>query len=42
VSADDDLSQGRRRATVEEIRRNIRAAAQEPIERNGRFETLVS
>jgi aminodeoxyfutalosine synthase len=40
VSAEDDTSQGRRRATLEEIRRNIRAAAQEPIERNGRFEML--
>jgi len=41
VSAEDDTGQGRRRATLEEIRRNIRAAAQEPIERNGRFEMLV-
>jgi aminodeoxyfutalosine synthase len=38
VSADDDGSQGRRRAPLEEILRNIRAAGQEPIERDGRFE----
>jgi aminodeoxyfutalosine synthase len=41
VSAEDDLSEGRRRAPLEEIRRNIRAAGQEPVERNGRFETLA-
>jgi aminodeoxyfutalosine synthase len=41
VSAEDDTAQGRRRATLEEIRRNIRAAAQEPVERNGRFELLA-
>jgi aminodeoxyfutalosine synthase len=41
VSAEDGTSQGRRRATLEEIRRNILAAAQEPIERNGRFEILA-
>jgi len=39
VSPEDDDSQGHRRAPLEEIRRNIRAASQEPIERNGRFET---
>jgi aminodeoxyfutalosine synthase len=38
VSADDDLTEGRRRAPLEEIRRNIVAAGQEPVERNGRFE----
>jgi aminodeoxyfutalosine synthase len=38
VSAEDDMSEGRRRAPLEEIRRNIRAAGQEPIERNGRFD----
>jgi len=38
VSAADDQSQGRRRAPLEEILRNIRAAGQEPVERNGRFE----
>jgi aminodeoxyfutalosine synthase len=47
VGADDvdgvsveDAGQGPRRSPLEEIRRNIRAAGQEPIERNGRFETL--
>jgi aminodeoxyfutalosine synthase len=40
VSAEDDQSEGRRRAPLEEIRRNIRAASQEPVERNGRFELL--
>jgi aminodeoxyfutalosine synthase len=40
VSADDDDSQGRRRAPLEEIQRNIRAASQEPVERNGRFEPI--
>lgn len=38
VSAEDDDSHGHRRAPLEEIRRNIRAASQEPVERNGRFE----
>jgi aminodeoxyfutalosine synthase len=38
VSAEDDDSQGRRRAPLEEIQRNIRAASQEPVERNGRFD----
>ena len=41
VSADDATTEGRRRAPLEEIRRNIRAAGQEPVERNGRFETLA-
>ena len=41
VSPEDDESKGRRRAPLEEIRRNIRAAGQEPVERNGRFEMLV-
>ena len=40
VSAEDDESQGRRRAPLEEIQRNIRAASQEPAERNGRFERI--
>jgi aminodeoxyfutalosine synthase len=40
VSADDDMAQGRRRAPLEEIRRNILAAGQEPVERNGRFDVL--
>jgi CofH/MqnC-like protein len=40
VSAADDTSKGRRRAPLEEIRRNIEAAGQEPQERNGRFELV--
>ena len=40
VSAEDDVSEGRRRAPLEEIRRNIRAAGQDPVERNGRFEAV--
>jgi aminodeoxyfutalosine synthase len=42
VSAEDDLSAGRRRAPLEEIRRNIVAAGQDPIERNGRFDRVRS
>jgi aminodeoxyfutalosine synthase len=38
VSAEDETTEGRRRSPLEEIRRNIRAAGQEPVERNGRFE----
>jgi 2-iminoacetate synthase ThiH len=37
VAAHDDASQGRRRSPVEEIRRSIRAAGYEPVERDGRF-----
>ena len=40
VSAEDDMSEGRRRAPLEEIRRNILAAGQAPVERNGRFDIL--
>ncbi len=40
VSPDDDAAEGRRRAPLEEIRRNIRAAGQEPVERNGRFDVV--
>ncbi len=40
VSAEDDVVEGRRRAPLEEIRRNIRAASQEPVERNGRFDLV--
>src|SRR5262249_5699714 len=36
VSAEDETSEGRRRAPLEEIRRNIRAAGLDPVERNGR------
>jgi aminodeoxyfutalosine synthase len=38
VSPVDDLSEGRRRAPLEEVRRNIRAAGLEPVERDGRFD----
>jgi len=41
VSPEDDRGEGRRRAPLEEIRRNIVAAGQDPAERNGRFD-LVS
>jgi aminodeoxyfutalosine synthase len=41
VSAADDTTEGRRRAPLEEIRRNIRAAGLEPVERNGRFELIA-
>jgi aminodeoxyfutalosine synthase len=41
VSAEDETGEGRRRAPLEEIRRNIRAAGQEPVERNGRFERIT-
>jgi aminodeoxyfutalosine synthase len=40
VSPEGETGEGTRRAPLEEIRRNIRAAGQEPVERNGRFETL--
>jgi len=40
ISPDDATSEGRRRAPLAEIRRNIRAAGHEPVERNGRFEIL--
>jgi aminodeoxyfutalosine synthase len=40
VSAVDDMSKGRRRAPLHEVRRNIEAAGQEPHERNGRFELV--
>jgi aminodeoxyfutalosine synthase len=38
VSPENETSEGRRRAPLEEIRRNIIAAGQEPVERNGRFD----
>jgi hypothetical protein len=37
VSAVDALGLGWRRAPIEEVERNIRAAGQEPLRRNGRF-----
>jgi len=41
VSPDEATTEGRRRAPLEEIRRNIRAAGLEPVERNGRFDPLA-
>jgi aminodeoxyfutalosine synthase len=41
VSAEGETGEGRRRAPLEEIRRNIRAAGQEPVERNGRFDAAT-
>jgi aminodeoxyfutalosine synthase len=38
VSPLDDDTQGRRRAPVEEVRRNITVAGFEPVERDGRFD----
>jgi hypothetical protein len=40
VSAEEGGAEGPRRAPLEEIRRNIRAAGLEPVERNGRFERI--
>jgi len=37
VSPLDEAAEGRRRAPLEEIRRNIRAASLDPVERDGRF-----
>ena len=41
VSPEGASAEGRRRAPLEEIRRNIRAAGLEPVERNGRFDPLA-
>jgi len=41
VSAEDDTGEGRRRAPLKEIRRNIRAAGLDPVERNGRFDVVT-
>lgn len=41
VAAVDAGTRGTRRSAVEDIRGNIRAAALEPVERNGRFERLA-
>lgn len=38
VSAIDDMADGRRRAPLEEVRRNITAAGLQPVERDGRFD----
>lgn len=42
VPAIDSLALGARRAALEEILRNIRAASLEPVERNGRFDQVLS
>jgi len=41
VSPEEATAEGRRRAPLEEIRRNIRAAGLDPVERNGRFDVLT-
>lgn len=41
VSPIDSLEHGRRRAPLEEITQNIRAASLVPVQRNGRFEPLA-
>ena len=41
VSAADETTEGRRRAPLAEIQRNIRAAGLEPVERDGRFDVLT-
>jgi aminodeoxyfutalosine synthase len=38
VSPSDEAPDGPRRAPLEEVRRNIRAAGLEPVERDGRFD----
>jgi aminodeoxyfutalosine synthase len=40
ISASDEAADGRRRAPLEEIRRNIQAAGFQPVERDGRFAPL--
>jgi CofH/MqnC-like protein len=39
ISASDEAPEGRRRAAVEEVRRNVEAAGFAPVERDGRFVT---
>ena len=41
ISASDEAPDGRRRAPLEEIRRNIQAAGFEAVERDGRFQPLM-
>jgi hypothetical protein len=41
VAAVDSGALGTRRSPIEEIKHNIRAAALEPVERNGRFELMA-
>ena len=40
VTASDEAPDGRRRAPLEEVRRNIEAAGLQPAERDGRFELI--
>ncbi len=42
VSAAGETTEGRRRAPLEDVRRNITAAGQEPVERTGRFDTKTA
>jgi len=42
VSPVDESAEGRRRSPLEEVRRNIRAAGLDPIERNGRFDPATT
>jgi aminodeoxyfutalosine synthase len=41
VPAGDEAPEGRRRATLEEVRRNIQMAGFEPMERDGRFALIA-
>jgi aminodeoxyfutalosine synthase len=41
VSASDEAPDGRRRAPLEEVRRNIQTAGFEPVERDGRFAVVA-
>jgi aminodeoxyfutalosine synthase len=41
VSPEEETTEGRRRAPLAEIQRNIRAAGQDPVERDGRFDFLT-
>ena len=41
VSPSDEAPEGRRRAPLEDVRRNIAAAGLEAVERNGRFEPVA-
>jgi 2-iminoacetate synthase ThiH len=41
VTASDDAAEGRRRAPLEEVRRNIEAAGFTAAERDGRFQVLA-
>ncbi len=42
VSPLDDTGEGRRRAPLEEVQRNIRSASFEPVERDGRFDETLT